>query len=217
MKKKVLIIVSICFVLVALSVVALGSGEISDDMRLGQLFRNANEGVTTNDASDVAVKFRDHELTVGEVEYTRDVNAILSGSSQSLRETAKQMMTNYVMLFEAQELGISATQEEIDALVNNTRQTYELPEGKAMMDEFLTGAGISLEEYLEAIEAQAPNTITRQKLKNYYGELWCTENGVEFTNVNPPQEMMDYIDEMLEGIYEKYEDEIIYYIGDSVA
>lgn len=217
MKKIIIVIVSACVVLIALSAVALGSGEISMDNRLGQLFRNANEGVTTNVASDVAVKFRDHELTVGEVEYTRDVNAVLSGTSESLVETARKMMTNYLMIFEAQELGISATQEEIDALVNNTRQTYELPDGKAMMDEFLTSAGISLEEYMEAIEAQAPNTITRQKLKNYYGELWCEENGVEFTNVNPPQGMMDYIDEMLDGIYEKYEDEIIYYIGDSLA
>lgn len=215
MKKKI-VIVCICLAVITLSFAALGSGEISVDMRLGQLFKNAKEN-SLEGQSSIAVEFRDISITTETVEYYMSTRPYITGQTQTEREIAQWLITNCLMLIEAEELGISATQEEIDDMVANTRRSYEIPDGKQMIDEYLAGAGISFEEYLEAIEDQAPNTITRQKLKDYYGQLWCEENGVEFTKVNPPQEMMDYIDEMLDGIYEKYESEIIYYIGDSLA
>ncbi len=82
------------------------------------------------------------------------------------REIVDRIIENMIMIEEAEKLGLSATQIEIDDMVEMTKKAYDLPEGKKMMDEFFTTAEMTLEEYLGIIREQAPRVIARQKLRD---------------------------------------------------
>lgn len=203
----IILLVTLCI----LSLGGCGNAASTDEAKMGEYYKQA-DSLINKLTSELAAEFRDIKVTMDTVEYYQNVNAILSGSTDSPRETAEKLMTNHLMLLEAAELGISVTQEDIDEFVSNSKRAYELPDGKAMLDGYCAGAGITIEEYFEIIAGQAENTITRQRLRNYYGQHYCDEHGLEFTKVNPPEEMLEYIDQMLEAIHDKYADEIIYYI-----
>jgi len=120
-------------------------------------------------------------------------------------------MENIVLYDEATELGYAATQEEIDALVANSKSAYETPEGKEMMDQFCEGANITIEEYFELLEKQAPRAIARQKLLDAFGQEYCEENGLTFTKVNPPAEMVEAREAYVDELMTKAAGEITYY------
>ena len=53
--------------------------------------------------------------------------------------------------------------------------------------------------------------MLRQRLRDTLGEQYCEEHGLTFTKVNPPQEMMDYVNACLDGLLDTYAGEITYY------
>ena len=48
-----------------------------------------------------------------------------------------------------------------------------------------------------------PHYILRQKLRDALGQEYCAQHGLEFTKVNPPQEMLDYLSRYLEGLLDR--------------
>lgn len=56
-----------------------------------------------------------------------------------------------------------------------------------------------------------PRIILRQKLRDTLGQEYCEQHGLEFTKVNPPQEMLDYVDNHLNGLLDTYRADITYY------
>lgn len=81
----------------------------------------------------------------------------------------------------------------------------------AMVPEPVSGSSISIQEYFDLVRKQLPETITRQKLKDEYGRLYCQEHGIEFTKVNQPQAMKDYVDQRLDDLFEEHRSEIVYH------
>lgn len=80
-----------------------------------------------------------------------------------------------------------------------------------MVPEPVGGSSISIQEYFDLVRKQLPETITRQKLKDEYGRLYCQEYGIEFTKVNQPQAMKDYVDQRLDDLFEEHRSEIVYH------
>ena len=52
--------------------------------------------------------------------------------------------------------------------------------------------------------------ILRQKLRNELGREYCAEHGLEFTKVNPPEDMQRYVENYLEGLLDTYRADITY-------
>lgn len=117
------------------------------------------------------------------------------------------------MLDEAEKLGLSVSQEEVDAMMEYERQSYaDVEEFREMIDEYCDKAGVTLEEYYKALEDQLPHYMLRQKLRDKLGKDYCEEHGLQFTKVNPPEKMIKYVDDYLDSLLEKYSRHIHYYI-----
>lgn len=69
----------------------------------------------------------------------------------------------------------------------------------------------TLEEYFELLEKQAPRAIARQKLLDAFGQEYCEENGLTFTKVNPPAEMVEAREAYVDELMTKAAGEITYY------
>lgn len=81
---------------------------------------------------------------------------------------------------------------------------------RAYIDEYCKSAGITLDGYYAAIQDQLPRVILRQKLRNELGREYCAEHGLEFTKVNPPEDMQRYVENYLEGLLDTYRADITY-------
>lgn len=128
-----------------------------------------------------------------------------------------EILQNMVLYQEAIRLGYAATQSEIDALVTNNKQTYDIPEGKAMIDQYCANADITVDEYFAHLEAQVLRTIARQKLLDAVGKQYCDQYGLTFTKVNPPKEMTDAQDAYVTELFAQAQGNIISDLEDCTA
>lgn len=113
----------------------------------------------------------------------------------------------------ALERGLYPSQEEIDNLLESTRVAYSFEDGKKQMDEFFVSAGITLEEYLDILAERAPRMLAKQELRDELDREYCAANGLEFTKVNPPAGMNDYVDQRIDELLESEMNSIECFIG----
>lgn len=148
----------------------------------------------------------------GEKVYQADVERYQQDvDGMTTEEALNEILRNTVLLEEAQRLGYTATQAEIDAMMENVEVTYSMPEGKELMDQYCQAAGITVEEYFARLEEQAPRTIARQKLLDAVGEAYCEEHGLTFTKVNPPEKMVEAREAYVADLFAQAQAEITYY------
>ena len=148
----------------------------------------------------------------GEKVYQADVERCQQDmDGMTTEEALNEILRNMVLLEEAQRLGYTATQAEIDAMVENVEVTYSMPEGKEMIDQYCQKAGITVEEYFARLEEQAQRTIARQKLLDAVGEAYCEEHGLPFTKVNPPEEMVEAREAYVADLFTQAQAEITYH------
>ena len=164
------------------------------------------------DADPVVARYRDTELRQSLVDYEKkNLSALSGGKEVRERDAVDQLLLNRIMLDEAERLGLSVTQEEVDAEFAVQKKNYEeFPEVREYIDDYCETAGITLEEYYAAIQEQLPRVILRQKLRNELGREYCAEHGLEFTKVNPPEDMQRYVENYLEGLLDTYRADITY-------
>ena len=106
-----------------------------------------------------------------------------------------------MLVEEAENLGLAATDAEIEEMVDAVKAAYDIPEGKEIVDAYCAGAGISVESYFDIVRERAPRIIARQKLKDYVGQQFCAEHGIEFTKVNPPEEVLTAEQNYIEDLF----------------
>lgn len=171
---------------------------------------------TAADEPGLLAEYHGEKVYQADVEAYSDTARLLAGADAELpteREILTEFLQNMVLLEEAQRLGYAATQDEIDAMVEGAKQAYALPEGKALLEQYCEAAGMTMDEYFAELEAQEPRTIARQKLLDAVGEEFCEENGLTFTKVNPPPELMQAKKDYVADLFAQAQDEIIYYNG----
>ena len=164
------------------------------------------------DADPVVARYRDTELRQSLVDYEKkNLSALSGGKEVRERDAVDQLLLNRIMLDEAERLGLSVTQEEVDAEFAAQKKNYEeFPEVREYIDDYCETAGITLDGYYTAIQDQLPRVILRQKLRNELGREYCAEHGLEFTKVNPPEAMQHYVENYLEGLLDTYCADITY-------
>lgn len=145
--------------------------------------------------------------------YTEAIeNDRLIGVAGSDREIVEGKVLNMLMCLEAEKLGLAATQEDIDEFMVSQETAWKMAGMREQIESMYAPLGISFEEYKEMLAELAPNTIARQKLRDYYGREYCEKNCIEFTKVNPSAEMTDYVDGQLQKLWSKYKGEYDIYI-----
>ena len=164
------------------------------------------------DADPVVARYRDTELRQSLVDYEKKNLSALSGRKEVRdRDAVDQLLVNLIMLDEAERLGLSVTQTEVDAEFTAQRKNYEdFLEVRTYIDAYCKTAGITLEDYYAAIQEQLPRVILRQKLRNELGQEYCAEHRLEFTKVNPPEDMQRYVENYLDGLLGSYRADITY-------
>lgn len=170
----------------------------------------------SNEALPLA-EYRGEKIYQADVESHIKMGQLLGGGAadpQTMQEALTEILQNKVLLHEAERLGYTATQAEIDAMVENGKRTYSIPEGKEIIEQYCAGANLSVDEYFAYLEEQAPKVIARQKLLDAIGQEFCEENGLEFTKSNPPEALIEAREAYIAELFAKAEEDIIYY-GDA--
>lgn len=201
MKKSPLLAAVICVCLLAALFIGIGASH-KDGSEAGE--------------PGLLAEYHGEKVYQTDVEAYSDTARLLAGKDAELpteREILTELLQNMVLLEEAQRLGYTATQDEIDAMVEGAKQGYALPEGKALLEEYCEWAGMTMDEYFAKLEAQAPRVIARQKLLNAVGEKFCEENGLTFTKVNPPPELVQAREYYVADLFAQARGEITYYNG----
>ena len=137
---------------------------------------------------------------------------IRGGKAVSDQEAVDQLLENLAMLDEAEHLGLSVSQEEVDEAFAAQQQNYEEYEDvRTAVDAWCKQVGVAPDGYFAAIRDQLPRVILRQKLRDALGEAYCQAHGLTFTKVNPPEKMRDYVQSYLDGLLDKYSAKITYF------
>lgn len=217
-KKKFLLIfaVILCIGVIA-GAISYGTSQGSIGHLAGQYLQQMTSQNHPGEQSSVAATYKDHTITIATVRYQQNMNILRTEEEASRwdtdREAIDQIIEDIILLEEAERLGLSATKEEIAAMVQSSRDSYELPAGKAFLDDYCAGANITIEEYFMLLEEQAPSVIARQKLKDAVGKEYCETHGLEFTKINPPAEMLDAVNNYINTLFESQREHIVYYVG----
>lgn len=218
MKKKAIVICAVLCVLGvgAGAVYAMANSKADNMFLAGQLFQSKREAQDPNRGEQVAATYHEHIITVETVEYQKEMNLLRSAeaaaSYQTDRDVIDRIVESIILTEEAERLGLSATEEEIDEMVEDAREAYALPDGKELLDAYCEGAGITIEDYYDLLREQAPDVIARQKLKNEIGKQYCQEHQLEYNHGNPPEGMLEAEEAYINRLLEEHKDEIEYFI-----
>ena len=218
MKKSwiIAIMLLIIFIICSVSVMASDNNALMEaGQYLKEFLSNTKQISETNDPDAIAAIYHDNIITKALIEHRRKTSGLLQTESVeylSDYQIVNLLVRNMMIVEEAERLGLSATQAEIDNMLNETKQTFESAAVRDAMDVYFKSAGITMEEYFVLLEESVPAMIASNKLRTEIGKQYCEKNGLEYTNINPPQEMLDAIDAYIEELFEAHKGEIVYYI-----
>lgn len=169
-------------------------------------------GCAGKEADPVAATYGETQIRQSLVDYEKqNLQAMNGHQTVTDREAAEQLLLNLAMLDEAEQLGLSVTQEEVDAAFAVQKQNYENnDEVRQYIDDWCEQTGVTADDYFRAVQEQLSRVMLRQKLRDALGEAYCKEHGLTFTKVNPPAEMESYVQDYLDGLLKKYSSKITY-------
>ena len=163
---------------------------------------------------EVVAEYKGQPILASQLAQWRESYRLTGAQPPSDQELLRQLVENLVLEEEAKRRGLAATQDEIDDMVQSVKDSYELPDGKEILDNYCKNAGITLEQYFDQVREVAPSILARRKLETALGEEYCREHGMEYTTVNPPKELTEAVDQAIEELIEAQADEIHYYLED---
>lgn len=163
---------------------------------------------------EVVAEYKGQPILASQLAQWRESYRLTGAQPPSDQELLCQLVENLVLEEEAKRRGLTATQDEIDDMVQSVKDSYELPDGKEILDNYCKNAGIALEQYFDQVREVAPSILARRKLETALGEEYCREHGLEYTTVNPPKELTEAVEQAIEELVQAHADEIQYYLGD---
>ena len=216
MRKKIIpIILAAALLLAGLGIYVSANRSRTQMQLMGQAYAEASG--RTDDP--VIAAFKGTEIRQSRIDYEKQIMTVMEGrTTAGDAQALNRRLRNLAMLEEAERRGLTVTQEEVNYELNGQRQLYADEEGvREMLDDYCENAGITIEQHFSMQEELMPHYILRQKLRDALGQEYCAQHGLEFTRVNPPQEMLDYLSRYLEGLLDTYRADITYYPGELSA
>lgn len=163
---------------------------------------------------EVVAEYKGQPILASQLAQWRESYRLTGAQPPSDQELLRQLVENLVLEEEATRRGLAATEGEIDDMVQSVKDSYELPDGKEILDNYCKNAGITLEQYFDQVREVAPSILARRKLETALGEEYCQEHSLEYTTVNPPKELTEAVDQAIEELIEAQADEIQYFLED---
>ncbi len=172
-------------------------------------------GCAGGPADQVLARYGDKEITRAAVDSYRRELAIADAqlAEGTDREIVDMILENVLLYEEAERRGCTAAQEEVDDWLAAVRTAYyDWPEeqGKQPIDEYCAEEGITAEEYFDRLAERLPGAISRLNVKNALAREYCEAHGLEYTTVDQPAEVQDYVRDYIDGLLAAHRDEIIY-------
>ena len=145
-----------------------------------QLGKSMREQVEVSDDTRVIAQYGEYTFTEKDVNVRLEMNRATGGEmakKDTVEAAVEQLAIGKMMLEEADKLGLTATKEEIEQFLTEQKNTYKEDVAvKSYLDEYCAGAGMTIEDYWTLLEATAPETVTRQKLKGKMIEDYCEDH-----------------------------------------
>lgn len=171
--------------------------------------RAGTEGQATPEGDPVAATYQGEPIRKSVVAEQKKA----AGEDVSDREIIDRIITNLIMLEEAEKRGLTATEEEVETFLAETvYASYEMPEGKESIDSYCASTGLTYEEYVQSVREQAPKIIAKAKLEEAIAQEYCDANGIEFDSMNPSQEVKDAVNTYKVELLETHREDINYYV-----
>ena len=132
------------------------------------LFLTACQKQTSDDP--VVASYKDTQIHESLVAYEKQNQINVTGDKTvSDADALDQILLNLIMLDEAEQRGLSVTQEEVDAELAGQRKNYEeYEEVRSYIDDYCTKMGITTEQYFDTVAEQLPAV---QILLDVFGHL----------------------------------------------
>lgn len=189
---------------VLLMVSALGTGGCS----------GGTEGQADPAGDAVAATYRGEPIMQSVVENQKETAELRNNTAAeavSEREIIDRIIANMIVLEEAEEWGLTATEEEVETFLADTvYASYEMPEGKEIIDSYCASAGLTYEEYVQSVREQAPKIIAKAKWEEAVAREYCDANGIEVDSMNPGQEVIDAVNDRKAELLEANRGDIVY-------
>ena len=175
-KRTILILAAVITVLLAGLAIA-AANDVFPFFHLGKTMREqADASVETR----IVAQYGESVFTEKDVNLRLEMNRVSGGDTakkDTEEEAVEQLAVGKMMLEEAEKLGLTATPEESAQFLAEQKRAYEeSAEVRTYLDEYCAGAGLTIEEYWALLEAFAPETVTRQKLKGWILEDYRAEH-----------------------------------------
>lgn len=170
--KKMLLFAAIAVFLVAAPIAVRAA---SQEATLGASYSAAYEN------QDIIATYKEHSITQAQIEYKSTTANVSSGDNAHImtdREITNNIILGFILLEEAENENLIATDAEIEETMVFLKEQYkEYPETKTFVDDFCSGAELTIEQYWQQVEEDMYSTISRSKLKGhlkaeYEAETW---------------------------------------------
>ena len=87
-----------------------------------------------------------------------------------------RLLTGRMLVEEAESRGVAATKAEMEENLSSLKASYnDYPEVKKQVDEYCSGAGLSIDEYWTQVYDQSYDQISRTNLRILLGKDFCSE------------------------------------------
>lgn len=208
-----LVVICVCILSIGVGITH-AAIQVNKMTQAGQYYAEVHDKTESGEKGKVLAVYNGHEVTAAVVEYQHKMNSLLFElRNETDLEVVNRIITGIMLAEEAERLGIAATQEEIDAFIENMHSAYQHPDGKEMIDDYCEGAGLTVEEYFKITDEQVPGMIARNKLRNKYHQEYCEENGIDCPPGTTTLEIQAAVETRIkEELFDKYKHNIQYFI-----
>ena len=210
MRKKILLSIVLIVIIVVIAVGAVDSGVMNKLEHLGRMVPE----VLNSD--DVLATYKERNVTAGMVTYWQEVEVMtysadgtIHTEKPSKKEVVDRVLRSLILLDEAEQAGLTATDEQVNAAIaEQKRIAEEYPEIREQLEEYWEAAGMTEETYWTLLQQSFYEELTIANLQailmTEYEEAGMTE-----------EEAKAAYEAYKNGLIETHQDQITYYLDAS--
>ena len=210
MRKKILLSIVLIVIIVVIAVGADDSGVMNKLEHLGRMVPE----VLNSD--DVLATYKERNVTAGMVTYWQEVEVMtysadgtIHTEKPSKKEVVDRVLRSLILLDEAEQAGLTATDEQVNAAIAEQKSiAEEYPEIREQLEEYWEAAGMTEETYWTLLQQSFYEELTIANLQailmTEYEEAGMTE-----------EEAKAAYEAYKNGLIETHQDQITYYLDAS--
>ncbi len=210
MRKKIFLSIVLIVIIVVIAVGAVDSGVMNKLEHLGRMVPE----VLNSD--DVLATYKERNVTAGMVTYWQEVEVMtysadgtIHTEKPSKKEVVDRVLRSLILLDEAEQAGLTATDEQVNAAIAEQKSiAEEYPEIREQLEEYWEAAGMTEETYWTLLQQSFYEELTIANLQailmTEYEEAGMTE-----------EEAKAAYEAYKNGLIETHQDQITYYLDAS--